>query len=279
MLSKLLIFICAFIALGVLYASWTYGSEYSTWLIPTVVVGSVVIVLAPQIDWWWLMRNPPKTDLQIIKMLELKMPLFRESSPPIKKFLLHRIELFMNAFDWMPQGFETIPADAKYVLCSYAAQLTHLREKFLFKYWEKVIFYKHPFPSPQFPKHIHNSEIFVEDNVMLFSIEALIAGFLDPYTHFPVGLYEIARVYGHSFKVNFTDAISGLSESDFEKISGKPWSWIHDGLGLDSVDPDGVAVVCFYLYPQEMEQVVPIVFERCAKEFGKHSTTLRHGYL
>ena len=63
------------------------------------------------------------------------------------------------------------------------------------------------------------------------------------------------------------------------KISGKPWSWIHDGLGLDSVDPDGVAVVCFYLYPQEMEQVVPQVFERCVKEFGKHSTTLWHGYV
>ncbi len=268
MLSKLLIFIFGMMAVAALYFSWTYDAQYSFWIIPPAIIATIAIVMAPQIDWWYVMQRPPRTDEQIVRMLDMKMPFFHHAIPPVKMFLLHRIELFMRAFDWMPQGFETIPGDAKYVVSAYAAQLTHLKDKFLFKNWEKVVFYKHPFPSPQFPKSLHNSEVYFEDHVMIFSIEELMAGFLEPISYFPVGLYETGRVYTYAFKVNFTDALNMLTEEDFEKISDKPWVWVKEGIGLDSIDPDGLAVVCFYLFPEKMKVVVPEIYSRCLKEFG-----------
>ncbi len=269
MLSKLLIFIFGMMAVAALYFSWTYDAQYSFWIIPPAIIATIAIVMAPQIDWWYVMQRPPRTDEQIVRMLDMKMPFFHHAIPPVKKFLLHRIELFMRAFDWMPQGFETIPGDAKYIVCAYAAQLTHLKQKFVFKNWEKVIFYKHPFPSPQFPTTLHNSEIFEEDFVMIFSIEALVNGFLEPLVHFPVGLYEMGRVYSSVFKVNFTDALKPLTEDHFMKISDKNWNWVTDGIGLEMVDPDGLAVVCYFLFPDRMSEVAPEIYSKCAKEFGK----------
>lgn len=269
MLSRFLIFIFGLMAVMALYFSWSIDARYSFWIIPPAILTAAALVLAPQIDWWWAKQKQPRTDVQIVKLLESKMPFFHHSPSAVKMFLLHRIELFIRAFDWIPQGFETIPADAQYVVCAYSVQLTHLKEKFLFQNWEKLVFYKHPFPSPQYPRNLHNSEIFIEDRVVIFNIQALMAGFLDPNTHFPVGLYELGRVYCHSFKVNLTDALNTFSESDFEKISEKHWNWVTGGIGLESIDPDGLAVVGYYQFNEKMKIIRPDIFEKCAKEFGE----------
>lgn len=268
MLSKALIFVCSLFALLALYLSWTYGAEYSRWIIAPVVVGATVLVMAPQIDWWWLQRYPPKTDLQVVRMFEKYLPRFASEHQSARNFLLYRTELFMKSFDWTPQGFETIPADARYVISVYAALLTRLREKFLLTGWEKIIFYKNPFPSPQYPKNFHNSEIFAEDKVMLFNIQALMNGFLNPAHQFPVGLYELARVYNDVFQLRFTDAGNVISKDNFSSISGGPWEWITEGIGIDDVDIDGLAVVCYFLFPDNLNQTLPVIFERCKAEFA-----------
>ncbi|GAB1397039.1 hypothetical protein MASR1M65_18180 [Saprospiraceae bacterium] len=252
MLSKILIFICALIAISVLYLSWTIDTDYSTWIIAPVVIGTTALVLAPQIDWWWLKRYPPKTDEQIVRMFEKHLPVFAAQPGPGKAFLLQRTELFMKAFDWNPQGFETIPADVQYVLSFYAAWLTRQRQNFLLKNWEKVILYKNPFPSPAFPRQFHNSEIYHEDHVMIFNIQAVMNGFLRPDLQFPVGLYELARIYCNVFGLNITTADRSITPSNIKSVTGAEWQWVTSGIGLDEVDPDGLAIVCYHFFNHQV---------------------------
>lgn len=268
MLSKILIFICALIAISVLYLSWTIDTDYSTWIIAPVVIGTTALVLAPQIDWWWLKRYPPKTDEQIVRMFEKHLPVFAAQPGPGKAFLLQRTELFMKAFDWTPQGFETIPADVQYVLSFYAAWLTRQRQNFLLKNWEKVILYKNPFPSPAFPRQFHNSEIYHEDHVMIFNIQAVMNGFLRPDLQFPVGLYELARIYCNVFGLNITTADRSITPANIKSVTGAEWQWVTSGIGLDEVDPDGLAIVCYHFFNHQLCEVLPEVHHRCRQEFG-----------
>ena len=268
MLSRILIFVFAMFALAILYYAWTYEGDYSIWLVVLVVLCAVTIVMAPQIDWWWISKYPPKTPIPIKKMFEAKSNYFRQIDNSLKDFYFHRVEMFYKAFDWIPQGYDTIPGDVQYVLCGYAAQLTMNKDKFLFKHWEKIVLYKHPFPSPQFPKALHNSEIFQEDNVMLYNIEAVMLGFLEPYTHFPVGLYEMSRAYCETFKLQLIKDENDFNTEHAELISGKAFDWVTSGIGLNRIDMNGVAIVFYFLFHENLQKYKPELFAQCTKVFG-----------
>lgn len=267
MLSKILIFIFSMCAIAILYYAWTYEGDYAIWLLVPVVLCAVSIVMAPQIDWWWISKYPPKTPIAIKKMFEAKSDYFRQTDISLKDFFLHRVEMFYKAFDWIPQGYDTIPGDVQYVLCSYAAQLTMNKSKFMFKEWEKIVLYKHPFPSPQFPKALHNSEIFMEDKVMLYNIEAVMLGFLEPYTHFPVGLYEMSRAYCETFKLKLVNDENDFNTEHAEKIIRTTMDWVTSGVGLNIIDMNGLAIVFYFLFPENMKIIRPELFAKCALVF------------
>ena len=268
MFSRIIISLLSLIAIGILYVCWSIDEKYAPYLIPVGLLIAAAIVFTPQIDWWWAKRYPPKTDKRVIQFMEKFSPYYLSLTPPLQKFFLHRMELIIKSLDWMPMGFEDIPADAQYALASYIAQLSQNREKFLFKYWEKIVLYKHPFPSPQFPKELHHSEIFYEDHVVLMDFPQMIKGFINPYEVFPIGLYEMIRVYLHDFKLNLDFKPDSFSEELFTAISGKDFSWVKSSTGLDLIDGEAVAVVCFFLFPEKTKALAGEWYEECRSVFG-----------
>ena len=89
--SKMNIFVFAMFALAILYYAWTYEGDYSIWLVVPVVLCAVTIVMAPQIDWWWISNYPPKTPIPIKKMFEAKSNYFRQIDNSLKDFYFHRV--------------------------------------------------------------------------------------------------------------------------------------------------------------------------------------------
>ncbi|HMG15866.1 MAG TPA: hypothetical protein VK590_10480 [Saprospiraceae bacterium] len=268
MFTRILLSFFGFLAIGVLYASWTIDEKYAPILIPIGIIIAAIIVFTPQIDWWWSNRYPPKTDKRVIQFLETFYPYYNSLAEPLQKTFLIRAELIIKSMDWTPMGFEDIPADVQYVISTYAVRLSLNRQKFIFKYWEKVILYKHPFPSPQHPKQLHHSEIFYEDNVVLFDFPHLIKGFINPDNVFPIGLYEMARIYLHDFKVELGFNPHSFNEAVFSAISGKDFDWIRSSIGLDVLDGEAIAVVCYFLYLDKTMELMPDWFINCKKEFG-----------
>ena len=268
MFTRILLSIFAFLAIGVLYASWTINEKYAPYLIPLGIIIAAIIVFTPQIDWWWAKRYPPKTDKKAVQFLETFYPYYVELPAPLKKTFLIRVELIQKSLDWMPMGFEDIPADVQYAVSSYLARLTINRDKFIFKYWEKIVLYKHPFPSPQHPKELHHSELFYEDNVVLFDFPQMLKGFINPAEVFPIGLYEMTRIYLHDFKVELNFKPQAFNEELFIAISGKDFDWIKSSIGLDVLDGEAIAIVCYLLYPDKTEELMPDWFISCRKEFG-----------
>ncbi len=268
MFTRILLSLFAFIAIGVLYASWMIDEKYAPLLIPLGIIIAAIIVFTPQIDWWWAKRYPPKTDKRVIQFLETFYPYYCELTEPLKRSFLIRVELIVKSLDWMPMGFENVPADVQYALSTYLARLTQKREKYIFKYWGKIVLYKHPFPSPQHPKQLHHSEIFYEDNVVLLDFPQMLKGFINPMEVFPIGLYEMIRIYLHEFKVDLGYERDTLPEALFTSISTKDFNWARSSVGLDVLDGEAIAVLCYFLYPDNTKELIPEWFMSCIKEFG-----------
>lgn len=267
MFTKIIIFILGLCAILILYLAWTVDGKYAPYLIPIAVLISFFIVFKPQIDYWWAQRYPPKTDARVKMFIEKFYPYYSTLEPSEKSFFLHRVELILKSIEWMPMGFEDIPTDVQYAVACYYARLTQHKKKFLFKYWEKVVLYKHPFPSPMHPKHLHHSEIFEEDNVVLFTIPVLIKGFMDPTEVFPIGLYELVRVYLHSFRPELRFTTESMPNEVFEGITGKDITWPQSSVGLPVLDMEAVAVVCYFIFPENTMKLAPGWYERCNIEF------------
>jgi hypothetical protein len=244
------------------------NEKYAPWIIPVGILISLFLVFKPQIDWWWSNKYPPKTDRKAKAFIEKFYPYYAGLPESDKASFLHRMELIIQSIEWMPMGFEEIPADVQYVVASYYAHLTYKRDKFLFKYWEKIVLYKHPFPSPMHPKELHHSEIFPEDHVMLFDFPQMIKGYMKPQEVFPVGLYELARVYIHSFKTDLNFTVETLTPEVFRAITGQEFEWVEKSVGLKSLDPEAIAIVCYFIFPENTKQLAPGWYERCEIEWA-----------
>ena len=268
MFTRVIIFILAIFAIGTLYVAWTVNEKYAPFLIPVGILLAVFIVFKPQFDWWWSNKYPPKTDEKARSFIEKFYPYYSTLEPSEQRFFLHRVELILQSIEWMPMGYEDIPADVQYVVGCYYARLTQRKQKFLFKYWEKIVLYKHPFPSPMHPKHLHNSEIFFEDNVILFNIPVLLKGFMEPLETFPIGLYELIRVYLHSYKPDLHFTTESMPDEVFQAITGKDITWPQSAVGLPELDMEAVAVVCYFVFPENTKELAPGWWERCNLEFG-----------
>jgi hypothetical protein len=80
------------------------------------------------------------------------------------------------------------------VAAAYFPVLLSLHKKnYLLEPFERIIFYNHPFPSPQ-NQVLHHSEIDFEDNVLVFNKKMLGRTFGKERTVFSVALYEYSRV-------------------------------------------------------------------------------------
>ncbi|MEN0006199.1 MAG: zinc-dependent peptidase [Bacteroidota bacterium] len=256
-------------ALVCLYFAWEVDEGYAIYMVPFVVLLAIIYVFSPQINWWWYTRNTPKLDPRLTILLQQRMPFYQQLTLEAKKQFRDRIFLYMHANEFTPQGTDSVPEDIKLVIAASAVQLTFGQEDFLLAPFEKIIIYPKPFPSPQYPRHFHASEIYEEDGVILFSAEQLMLGFMQPNQYYNIALHEYAKV----FRVNYPEKdYPKLPEDIWEKleqISHFSRKAVTEWINLEVLPPYPVSVSHFFIFPQAFQAHLPEVYERYVKVFGQ----------
>ena len=96
-------------------------------------------------------------------------------------------------------AMEHVPEDVKGITAANIVMLTFGQKDYRLSNFEKSVTYPHPFPSPQFPKHLHSCEIFEEDGVILFSLEKMIPGATRQTQFYNIALHEYAKIFMLSY--------------------------------------------------------------------------------
>lgn len=247
-----------FLSIFFLYMAWEHDSDYAVWLIPSALISTMIYVFAPQINWWWYNRRPPKLEPGLVRMLERFSGFYKRLSSADKQKFQNRIGLFRMGTDWSPMAFEgeEVPADVQFSLACQAVMLNFKRNNFLFEKFEKVIVYPKPFATPEHP-YDHASELFEPDGCLLFSAEQVLKAYLEPSNWYNVGMHEYARAFVLSNPDAPFPAFAG--DEVWEKLqqaSGMPRGHVESVIGIrGSLEPLPVAIHHYFIFPDRFREV------------------------
>jgi len=248
-----------FLALAFLYAAWKVDSDYSVWIAPFVVMAALIYIFAPQINWWWYSRRPPKLAPPLADMLQRFSGFYQRLGSAEKQKFRDRVALFCMGTDWEPMAFEgeSVPNDVQMVLAAQAVTLTFGKSQFLFDKFEKVIVYPRPFPTPEYPFE-HASELYAPDGCLLFSAEQVMLAFTEPAKWYNVGLHEYAKAFVLTYPDEPYPAFD--AEDVWEKlqaISQMPRTHVESVIGTAGVEALPVAIHHFFLFPGQFKATFP----------------------
>lgn len=256
-------------ALIFLYLTWEVDPAYSRYIVVPVILLALLYVLSPQVNWWWYRRHPPELKAGIRGLIERHLPYYQQLAPPEQGRFRKRMALYMEANDFKAQGMESVPEDLKAVAAACAVQLTFGLKDFLLPKFENIIYYPHPFPSPQHPEHFHASEIYEEDGVIIFSAEQLMPGFLQPFQYYNIGLHEYAKAFLASYPGHNSRRLPETIWENLQSVSGYSKNAIHQWINLKDIDPQPVAIVHFFTYPQAFQNTLPQLYAEYSRAFNQ----------
>lgn len=261
--------LCVFVCLYLIYE---VDQSYSWYLIPFVVILTVIYMLSPQIDWWWYQRHPPSIDDRLKALFEQHFPYYQQLSDLEKSRFEERVALYMEANAFIAKGLEDDgepPADIVGFIAAKVVQLTFGKEDYLLPKFERIVVYPNYFPSPQFPEHIHASEIFEEDGVLIVGAKPLMASIVNRDKFFDIALYEYAKIFMLSYPDKAYPNFDDETWNQLEEIGGVSQQKISEFIGLPDIDPLAVSIVMFFNFPEKFKSILPNIYERYKDIFNQ----------
>jgi hypothetical protein len=248
-----------------IYLAVSWSAAWSTALIPVAMLGSVIYVFSPQINWWWWQRYPPDLPQGLGDLLQQRFAYYQRLTPAEKREFRRRTFLFMQAHDFMAQVFKKVPEDVKMMLAAPAVALTFAREEFRFPAYEHVVVYPHPFPSPQFPEHLHIAEYYEPDGVLIFSAEHVGRGFVEPRQFLNPAWYTFSQLYllESADQLEWPD----IHWEDLETISRFTRPGTEQWFGLPELDIRALAATYFFLFPERFQVYQPDLYLQFCRIF------------
>ena len=268
MLSKFIAVPFVILAIACLYFVWE-GEMEPIYIVPWVVMLAIIFVLSPQIDWWWANRNPPPVDPRIEGFLRKFFPYYGGLSLPLKKRFANRVALYNMATEYIPKAMAEVPEDVKGLIAANAVMLTFGQEEYRLSQFEKIVTYPHPFPSPQYPKDVHSSEIFDEDGVILFSLEQLIPGASQRDRYYNIALHEYARIFTQMYRDHPYPKFDDSIWEKLEQISGFKTDAIKNYIGLPFIEPLPVSINYFFTFPSNFKTILPDLYDTYKRIFNQ----------
>ena len=259
-----------------LILSFAYGQTYAKFIVPNVIALAVIYMLAPQIDWWYYKKHPKQLDEGAEKLLRARFSYYANLSEELKVHFRHRLAMYLQAIEFIPKPWKTVPEDIKVIIAASIIQLTFGVDDYRLKSYERIVVYPKAFPSPQFPKYYHASEIHVEDNVILFSAEQLMWIILKPEKSYNIALHEFAKAFMDSYpRFEYPKFEESIWES-LQIISGQKKAFVSDFIGLPEIDPVPVSITYFFTYPEKFKEVLPGIFEKYKSIFNQNPIQKEH---
>ena len=256
-----------------LYRSYAEDELYVWLVVPPLVVVVVLYVLFPQIEHYFFKKRPPRLEAGFVTLFQRHLPFFAHLSPAGKERFAERVVIYRQARAFMPMAMEEVPLDVETVIAASAVWLTFGKEEFLLEPYERFVIYRGPFPTPLHGEHWHVSELYPEDEVILFSIPHLMDSFANSKGYFNIGLYELAKAYVLQFKFEDWPVWKRADWATFEQISGMSHDYVRKFIGLPQVDQLAVSIVHFLVFPVKFKAAYPNEYQRYVSNFQFDPTT------
>ncbi len=251
------------------YLTLEVDESFSYYIIFFVILLAIIYTFSPQINWWWYIRNPPEIDKPMRNLLIQHHSFYNDLSLSDKKRFRNRMALYMMAVEFMPMGWEKLPEDIKGVIAANIVQMTFQQEDFLLPKFERIVVYTTPFPSPQFPKQLHASELFEEDGVLLFSAQQVMWSFLQPQQYYNLVLHEYIKAYQLAYPNKIYPNVNEAGWARINQIGGFTKEQIAGIIGLpDDIDPIVVSGTLFFTHSVKYQQIAPKLYEKWAAIFS-----------
>jgi hypothetical protein len=255
--SGILAGVCILLSAGFGYLTYDLGEQYAPGLIVFLLLAVLCYVYGPQINWWWWTRHPPDLPKSLHPPLE-NTPFYQRLTEEGQRLFRKRVFLFNQAQRWMPQAMDKITEDIKTAISAGAVQVNFHRLNFLYPDYENIVVYAHPFPSPQYPNHMHASEVFEDEhgNGLIFSVEHVMRSFIEPQLYYNVSIHEYADLLIRTSNINFP-AVSNDIWPALEQISGFSHERLLEFIGLDELDPLQVSITHYLVFLERFRMILP----------------------
>lgn len=242
------------------YNERDYGLSY--WMIPPFLMIAVIWVLSPQIDFWWTKRNPIGLDQPLIDWLQKYAPFYNALPPELKANYETRLSTYLSGVEFYAMGAEkeAVPEDIKVLAANNLVTLTFGKEDYMLPIFDRVVFYKHPFPTPRF-QHLHTVETEQEDGVMLFSLEHLVAHSVNPKGFYNIGMHGYAEAFVKSNPKLRWETLSNITWEDIKKTTGFDKSFILSTLGFEQADLVPVIITSYFSSPVKFKASHPEAYD------------------
>lgn len=244
--------------------------EFHMGFLPFFFIGVILYLFAPQIEWWWVNRNPPELHDKLRALLQQHNVFYQNLTVAEKKRFRNRMALYMEAMDYkqMGGGPEVVPEDIRGFIAVGAIQIGFGQKDYLMDTFEHLIIYPGAFPSPQFPKQLHNCEHFEEDGVIMFAAKSVIDSTrLSPRAYNTI-LHTYAQVFDHHFSDTDFPALTENIWQPLEAMSGMNKTFIQESVGLMDIDPRPVSVHHFFVFSKKFKELLPKVFDQYVQIFN-----------
>lgn len=234
----------------VLYESFLdNNSDFLIYGLLPVVVLILIYLFQPQINYWWLSRNPIELDKKVITMLDNTNPSYAQMTPEERQDFDNRLGLYAegNAFTakGMEQDYE-VPYDVKMMTGQIpVTMMWNKKDRYLAKF-ERIVIYKHPFPSPKH-RFLHTAETDIEDGVIIFSLENMEQAFFNPIKYFNVAWWAYADAFIKAYPQQDYPELDDSIWNTIEKVSGFTLERLQNILGYKTLDPLPIMIVCYFL--------------------------------
>ena len=168
-------------------------------------------------------------------------------------------DLLIHTFncEFIGQGFESIPDDLKHIITAHAFYFGNSSHPKWPSHYNRIVFYKHPFLTPNQEEFVHSVEIDDEDGVLIFSLEQALPGIEQNGKFYNIVVHGFAEAFLVLYPIENFD----LSQDDI-------WDRLGTGLGITKEHVTGIiglkevniyAVLAhYYIYfPNKMVDIFP----------------------
>jgi len=206
----------------------------------SLIVLMIAYVFQFQLDQLMSRGAPQVITAPMRHMLEGTAPHFSMMHPEQKRLVEDRMQRWIIKKEFIQKNEQDAPEDVKYILAYYAVLLTMHQESYLYDGLDRIVFYHHPFLSPEHPDDVHIVEVEPKDGTIILSVPDLLKGHLEQ-GYYNLALHAMAEAYRYLYMKHTIQWPPGIWDT-LEKISTIDRSRLEDYLGLPIPDPWPVAV-------------------------------------
>lgn len=243
------------------------GFSIALIILAAALVG--IYVMYGQIDYWWKKKFPIPLDPEIQSWIDNYDVFYNALLTEDDKALYReRLSLYTDAREFISVGSEqhTVPNDIQAVIASQAVKLVFRHKDFLIGDYDRIVLYKHPFPSPQ-KQFLHTMEVEDEDGVLIFSMEHAIPGIVSSNVHYNIVMHAYADAFAKVNRKIVWPENDGFDWVAIEQITGFTEDLINKTIGYEQKDYVPIMITTYFTHRDLFRKVLPEIVQRLDEIF------------